>query len=139
MVISGVCGGIGEYLGIDPVLIRLLWVLIAATTSGGGLIAYIIAAIIMPQAPKGYKESGDVESAECVEKEVYEVKEGKSSAGSKVFGLLLILIGGFWLSKNFVDLSWLYRINYRLFFYYARYAFPGILILLGVYLIFSKK
>lgn len=47
-VIAGVCGGIGEYFGIDPVLIRLLWVLFAFM-GGSGIIAYIIAWIIVPQ------------------------------------------------------------------------------------------
>ncbi len=46
-VLCGVCGGMGEYLNIDPTLIRLIWVLIACT--GAGLIAYIIAAIIIPE------------------------------------------------------------------------------------------
>ena len=46
--LCGVCGGIGEYFDIDPTLVRLLWVLFALFV-GCGLIAYIIAAIIMPQ------------------------------------------------------------------------------------------
>lgn len=44
----GVCGGLGEYFGVDPTVIRLLWVL-AFFTCGIGLLAYIIAAIIMPE------------------------------------------------------------------------------------------
>ncbi|WP_347560284.1 PspC domain-containing protein [Clostridium sp. AM42-4] len=46
-IICGVCGGLGEYLGVDPTIVRLVWVLIAC--SGTGLLAYIIAAVIMPQ------------------------------------------------------------------------------------------
>ena len=48
-VICGVCGGLGEYFGVDPTVVRLIWVLIAC--SGTGLIAYIIAAVIMPLNP----------------------------------------------------------------------------------------
>ena len=48
--LAGVCGGIGEYFGIDPTLIRLAWVLMSLFV-GAGLIAYIIAAIIIPQNP----------------------------------------------------------------------------------------
>ncbi len=44
--ICGVCGGIGEYLNIDPTIIRLLLVLLACT--GTGILAYFIAAIIIP-------------------------------------------------------------------------------------------
>ena len=48
-MLAGVCGGIGEYFNIDPTLIRLLFVLFGCT--GGGILAYIIAAIIIPDQP----------------------------------------------------------------------------------------
>lgn len=48
-MVAGVCGGIGEYFNIDPTLIRLAWVILSIPTAlFGGLIAYIIAAIIIP-------------------------------------------------------------------------------------------
>lgn len=47
-MICGVCAGIGEYLGMDPTVIRLLWVLLTFF-GGSGIIAYIIAAIIIPE------------------------------------------------------------------------------------------
>ena len=46
-VLCGVCGGIGEYLNIDPTIIRLLIVLLGCTVTG--LIAYLVAAIIIPE------------------------------------------------------------------------------------------
>lgn len=46
--IAGVCGGIAEYFGIDATVVRLLWVLFSLL-GGSGLLAYIIAAIIMPE------------------------------------------------------------------------------------------
>lgn len=49
-MLCGVCGGIGEYLGIDPTLIRLLWAILAC--SGTGILVYFIAAIIIPQDPE---------------------------------------------------------------------------------------
>lgn len=48
-MLCGVCGGIAEYFNIDPTLIRLLFVLFGL--SGGGILAYIIAAIIIPDSP----------------------------------------------------------------------------------------
>ena len=48
-MLCGVCGGIGEYFNIDPTLIRLLFVLFGCT--GGGIRAYIIAAVIIPDKP----------------------------------------------------------------------------------------
>jgi len=44
--ICGVCGGLGEYLGIDPTILRLIWAI--AALSGVGLLAYFIAALILP-------------------------------------------------------------------------------------------
>jgi phage shock protein C len=49
--IAGVCGGVGEYFGIDPTFIRLLWI-IFIFIGGSGLLAYIIAWAIIPQRPK---------------------------------------------------------------------------------------
>ena len=45
-MIDGVCAGIGEYFNIDPTLVRLAWILFCAL-GGSGIIAYIIAAIII--------------------------------------------------------------------------------------------
>ncbi len=45
--VAGVCGGIGEYFGIDPTIVRLGFVALSLL-AGGGLAVYIIAAIIIP-------------------------------------------------------------------------------------------
>lgn len=47
--ISGVCGGVAEYLGLDPTWVRLGWAAITLFACGTGIIAYIIAAIIIPE------------------------------------------------------------------------------------------
>jgi phage shock protein C len=49
-VIAGVCGGLGEYFNIDPVIVRLIFVL-ATLTSGIGLVLYPVLWLIMPKAP----------------------------------------------------------------------------------------
>lgn len=46
-MLAGVCGGIGEYFNIDPTLVRLGWVVFSAV--GAGVLAYIVAAIIIPK------------------------------------------------------------------------------------------
>lgn len=48
-MICGVCGGIAEYFNVDPTLIRLLLVLLGCT--GSGILAYIVAAVIIPMEP----------------------------------------------------------------------------------------
>lgn len=50
-MVDGVCGGIAEYFGIDATLVRLGWVLFCAL-GGSGILAYIIAAIIIPPCPE---------------------------------------------------------------------------------------
>jgi phage shock protein PspC (stress-responsive transcriptional regulator) len=46
--IAGVCGGIGEHFGLDPTLVRVLFVL-AAVFAGGGILAYIILWLVIPE------------------------------------------------------------------------------------------
>ena len=48
-MIAGVCSGIAEYLNIDATIVRLIWALISL--SGAGLLAYLIAALIIPEKP----------------------------------------------------------------------------------------
>ena len=48
-MICGVCGGIAEYLGCDPTVVRLAAVTISVL-GGSGLLLYIIAAVLMPNA-----------------------------------------------------------------------------------------
>ena len=50
-MICGVCGGIGEYFGIDPTIIRLAWA-IFCVMCGAGILAYILAAVIVPSSPE---------------------------------------------------------------------------------------
>lgn len=50
-MLCGVCGGIAEYFNIDPTVVRLIVVFLALAGVGSGLLAYIIAAIIMPDSP----------------------------------------------------------------------------------------
>lgn len=47
--ICGVCGGIGEYLNIDPTVVRLIWLIFSIASLGTGILAYIVAALIIPE------------------------------------------------------------------------------------------
>lgn len=49
--IAGVCGGIAEYLDVDPTIVRLIWVALSVVPGGfvGGALAYFLAWIIIPQ------------------------------------------------------------------------------------------
>lgn len=47
--ICGVCGGIGEYLNIDPTIIRIIWIFCSLAGCGTGLVVYLIAALVIPE------------------------------------------------------------------------------------------
>mgnify|MGYP003444527461 FL=1 len=48
-MIAGVCAGLGEYLGIDPPIVRLLTVLAFFTGFGGIVLVYLIMALVVPE------------------------------------------------------------------------------------------
>lgn len=48
-MLGGVCSGIGSYFGVDPTIVRVVWVLLALG-AGFGVIAYIICWLIIPEA-----------------------------------------------------------------------------------------
>jgi len=51
-ILGGVCAGIAEYFNVDPVLVRLLWIIFTLISMGLGIVAYLIAWIIVPEEPK---------------------------------------------------------------------------------------
>jgi phage shock protein C len=52
-MIGGVCGGLAQYLDVDPTLIRVLWVVVTVMGAGTGLLAYLILWVLIPQEPVG--------------------------------------------------------------------------------------
>lgn len=62
-ILGGVCGGIGKYFDIDPVIIRLIWALFIFCV-GFGLLLYIISWIIIPKEPIVIQPIKEVEQEE---------------------------------------------------------------------------
>jgi phage shock protein C len=56
--ISGVAGGLAAYLGVDPTLVRVAWVLLAIMSGGVFVLIYIVMAIVVPEAPDGWAPRG---------------------------------------------------------------------------------
>ncbi len=49
----GVCGGVGEYFNLDPAVIRVMWILVVVFTGFfPGLLAYLLAGLVMPNKPE---------------------------------------------------------------------------------------
>ena len=73
-VLAGVGGGLAEYFKIDPTVVRVLMVLVAITAPQVFVVAYIIAAIIMPEMPEDYVP----DDVEVLDEEGTPVASGKS-------------------------------------------------------------
>ena len=64
-MICGVCGGIGEYLNIDPTLVRLIWAICSVASVGMGLLVYFLAAVVMPSPTPWTEEVPEDYSSRC--------------------------------------------------------------------------
>lgn len=115
-VIAGVCGGIGEYFNIDPVIVRIVWVLLAFMPGGPGFLAYLICALIIPE------DDG------VIYQEDSEVTKGNTVL---FIGLALTLAGGLMLAKVILP-----QFTFRLM-RVGRY-WPVLLIVFGLYIIFGQ-
>src|SRR5689334_19012590 len=84
-IIDGICGGIAEYFGVDPTIVRILWVLITLL-GGSGLVLYIIAMIIMPVNPQHVMPGADTGTAAAAG------AFGSPSDRKRNWGIVLILL-----------------------------------------------
>ena len=100
-LIGGVCGGLAEYFDIDPVIVRVIFII---TTIGWGLgfVAYIILWIIVPISEVIPVNFSNVEPAPAAEEFIMEKKEKSSEARKQIAALVLIAIGGIWLLDNLI-------------------------------------
>lgn len=146
-VIDGVCGGIAEFLNIDPVIIRLIFVILVFI-NGFGILLYIILTIIMPKA-----ENIDQMPKETIQENVQEMGERLREAGEKLgstisrenrhkkaghstwLGLFLILLGTYFLLDNLNMLRWFHN----MFSWFSMDIFwPLVLIFIGLWLFITR-
>lgn len=117
-MILGVCGGIAEYLNIDPTIIRIVWLLIALPSFGFLGIAYFVCGFVIPE------DDGVIYQDE---------NTSKTNDNSQLYiGIGVILLGVYLLMRIFFP--W---INLRLL-NITRY-WPVLLIVLGVYILINHK
>ena len=60
-MVAGVCGGLGEFLDIDPTIIRLLFVLGSIAGFGSALLVYLVMAIVVPPEDRSAEDSDIIE------------------------------------------------------------------------------
>ena len=141
-VVDGVCGGIAEHFDVDPVLVRIIFVLFFFF-GGSALIAYIVGMIIMPRAPYELVPGTETKAGKQ-EKAAESLPEKPApasafpSAGSLVIGIILIVLGGLFLLDN-LDFPLFHRFSWWFRFHFWEFFIPGILILVGLILIVKSK
>ena len=129
-VVDGVCGGIAEYLEVDPVLIRLIAVLFFFT-GGATLIAYIVGMIIIPhQPPEDARESETAQAPNATAS--YSQAGSRGHAGSPIIGILMILFGIHFLLRN---IPFLYQYYWRFWDLSWDFFWPSVLIVVGLLVI----
>jgi phage shock protein C len=133
-MLFGVAGGMAEWMDLDPAIVRLVWALLILA-GGVGLLLYIVAAIVIPEAPLDAMGAapgtagapGDTAAANQTRWEARQARraargENPGNAGM-IFGLVLVLAGAWFLIDRIVpdlDTSWL---------------LPGVLIVVGIALL----
>ncbi len=125
-VIGGVAGGLGEYFDIDPVFVRVIFV-VATLAHAAGLLAYIILWIVVPkeqfvfQAPTQNAEG----ESNMEQRNTDFWGRHRGHRGSIIGGIVLIVLGGLFLAENYLP-----------FFSFSN-TWPLILVAVGVGLIWS--
>ncbi len=140
-MLSGVSGGLGEYLDVDSTLVRIAWVIVTIMSAGLGLLAYIALVIIVPTRPVPIPPStiedddidDDIEEDAPFHREAYSAAgrsggDGRKRRRSVVIGIVLVVVGGLALGYNLDLFEWL---DWGKFW-------PALLILLGVLLIVRR-
>lgn len=97
-MIGGVCGGLGEYFGVDPTLLRLAFVLVTLA-GGAGILIYLVLLIVLPEKPQ------ELPAGEGVPALTTEVTGTGASTEERVrnamlLGVILILVGFVFLLRN---------------------------------------
>ncbi|MEJ5351097.1 MAG: PspC domain-containing protein [Melioribacteraceae bacterium] len=105
-VLGGVAGGLAEYFNLDPILMRVIFVLFSLI-NGIGVLLYIILWIIIPEEPfeVAYnieRETSKETSEENAKPYKTEVEYKRNGSGRVIFGVILILIGLLFLAERFI-------------------------------------
>lgn len=105
-IIGGVCGGIGEYFDIDPVIVRIIFVLLAIF-GGSGIPLYIILWLVIPTESKIEEEPKDTiknnikEMKSKVKSVAGDLRTGDKDSSRQLFGIFIIILGGAFLLQSF--------------------------------------
>ena len=135
-VIFGVCGGLGEYFNIDPLLFRIIFILLVLG-AGSGILVYLVLAFLIPLNPSATPapdQGNNIDVKKRVQELMSELRDLRRSRKDKrgffrlILGLIVLAIGFGLLIQN-LNLFPGFYINFSLFF---SYLWPVVIILLGL-------
>lgn len=106
-MIGGVCGGLGSYLNVDPIFIRLVFVLLLFG-SDFGFLFYLLMWILIPEEGKayGFKDESVSERMKLMGSDLQHAVTEPHPQSGIILGIGLIIIGAL-LFVNRLDLAWL--------------------------------
>jgi phage shock protein C len=130
-MIAGVCGGLGTFLNIDPIFIRLLFVLLLFG-SDFGFILYLLLWIIVPEEGKayGFKDDSVGDKVKSMGNDIQQAVSQPHPQSGLILGVGLIIVGGFLFLEQ-LNLSWMQWIDLDI-------LWPILLIVGGFVLLFRK-
>lgn len=103
-MIGGVAAGIADYINADPALVRIGWAILVVITGGVALVAYIVAWIVVPEAPAGEPVAGAEPGAALVTEPSRSTSAGNAGV---VVGVGLVLLGVWFLVREYLpDIDW---------------------------------
>lgn len=130
-VLAGVCGGIGEYFEIDPVIVRLIWIVLTMIW-GFGFFLYIIAIFLIPLEPKEIKIQDVSTSPQESKKDYRHLEDSDRNIVITLLALFFIVLGIMVVISIIAPSTYIFR-----------NIIKGILgvamIIIGIYLVFKSK
>jgi len=131
-MIGGVAGGLGAYVNIDPIFVRLLFILLLFG-SDFGFILYLLLWILIPEEGKayGFKDDSFSDRVKSMGNDVQKAVSQPHPQSGLILGAGLIIIGGI-LFLDRLNLSWLNWMNFDI-------LWPLILIVGGIVLLFRIR
>lgn len=139
-MLGGVCAGIAEYLGIDPTIVRLFFV-IFTLVNGAAVLAYLVLWLVLPA--EGAETDGTLEMnvrsgadeiasrARAIGNDVRGFAERRDPRTGLFVGVALLALGAFYLLRN-LGVSWMSWFNSDL-------IWPALLILAGAWLLVARR
>jgi phage shock protein C len=120
-MIAGVCGGYAEYFDVDPVIMRLLFVLLAFF-GGSGFLIYVASMILLPKRPL---DAADAEAG---------LSHDSNVSVRFILGAVLVVVGVIFLLSNLGLFAFMHAWNFT-----WEFIFPILLILLGMAIIYYRQ